>query len=224
MITAFQVLTRSGAPREYPTALFCQLIPQIEQEFVRVCLGSELWDYLKTKLTPVPENVVQWNKSDIYMEGDTVDYYGTLFTSENDNNAIEPGYSTDWTEFQMFTNAACNFLWETYLVSILAMKVYDATLTRSTLRINSGGVTVNTGDAAGFRTGNMAELQRVRGDIQKDIERTTTNMIEWLENNAFANGLPTPTICGANGCKTTGRTSRRWNFRTGGTLINTDWS
>ena len=224
MITPFQVLTNSGASRDYPTALFCKLIPQIEQEFVRTCLGSDLWDYLKTKLTTVPENVVPWNKADVYMEGDTVDYYGTLFTSASDNNATEPSYTTDWVEFQMFTDAQCNYLWDIYLVNVLAMKVFDATLARTTLRVTSGGVTPNAGDGTGFRSGKMDEIQRFRGDIQKDIERTTTNMIEWLENTAATNGMPLPFICTSNGCKTTGKTSRRWNFRTGATVINTDWT
>lgn len=224
MITPFQVLTNSGASRDYPTALFCKLIPQIEQEFVRTCLGSELWDYLKSKLTPIPEDVVTWNRNDVYMDGDAVDYYGTLFLSMNDNNATEPSYTNDWGQFQMFTDAACNTLWELYLVNVLAMKVYDATLARTTLRTTSGGVTVNTGDSSGFRSGKMDEIQRIRGDIQKDIERTTTNMIEWLENTATDNGLPLPFICSGGNCKTTGRNSRRWNFRTGSTVINTDWT
>lgn len=223
MITPFQVLTNSGASRDYPTALFCKLIPQIEQEFVRTCLGSDLWDYLKSKLTPVPTGVVPWNKNDVYMEGDTVDYYGTLFTSENDNNATEPSYTDDWAAFQMFTDAACNELWDVYLVNILAMKVFDATLARTTLRVTSGGVTPNAGDGTGFRSGKMDEIQRFRGDTQKDIERTTTNMIEWLENTSTANGLPLASICAGNNCKTTGKNNRRWNFRTGATVINPDW-
>ncbi len=224
MITPFQVLINSGASRDYPTALFCKLIPQIEQEFVRTCLGSDLWDYLKSKLTPIPDNVVTWNRNDVYMEDDTVDYYGTLFTSVNDNNATEPSYTDDWTEFAMFTDAACNTLWDLYLVNILAMKVFDASLARTTLRVTSGGVTPNTGDGSGFRSGKMDEIQRFRGDIQKDIERTTTNMVEWLENTAFENGLPLPTICAGNNCKTTGKNNRRWNFRTGATVINSDWT
>jgi hypothetical protein len=195
----------------------------MEQEFVRTCLGSDLWDYLKSKLTPVPTGVVTWNKNDVYMDGDTVDYYGTLFTSVNDNNATEPSYTDDWTEFQMFTDAACNELWDVYLVNILAMKVFDATLARTTLRITSGGVTPNAGDGTGFRSGKMDEIQRFRGDIQKDIERTTTNMVEWLENTSIENNLPLALVCAGNNCKTTGKNNRRWNFRTGSTVINPDW-
>ena len=105
------------------------------------------------------------------MEGDTVDYYGTLFTSANDNNATEPSYTADWVEFQMFTDAQCNYLWGIYLVNVLAMKVFDATLARTTLRVTSGGVTPNAGDGTGFRSGKMDEIQRFRGDIQKDIEQ-----------------------------------------------------
>jgi hypothetical protein len=196
----------------------------MEQEFVRTCLGSDLWDYLKSKLTPIPTGVVPWNKNDVYMEDDTVDYYGTLFTSANDNNATEPSYTDDWTEFQMFTDDACNELWNVYLVNILAMKVFDATLARTTLRVTSGGVTPNAGDGTGFRSGKMDEIQRFRGDIQKDIERTTTNMVEWLENTSTENGLPLPFICAGNNCKTTGKNNRRWNFRTGATVINPDWT
>jgi hypothetical protein len=225
MITSFEVLKYSGAGRDYPTALFCGIIPQVEQEFVRQCLGNDLWAYLKTKLTPTPTNVSTWQSCDVYMDGDTVNYFGNLFVSTEDNNTVVPDSDTpEWSAFSRFTDEGCNFIWDNYLVFILALKVFERTLVRSTHKATAGGVIVNTGDNTGFRSGNKAEIERYKSELERDIQTNTTNLVEWLNNNADTYSLPTATLCGQSGCNTKGSVSRKWNFRREKTILNTEWT
>jgi len=213
MISAFKVLQKSGAGRDYPTSLFCSLIPQIEQEFVRECLGSALWEYLLSKQVMTPTDTPIWENCGIYQDGDIVNYFGNLFESLINNNTSDPwDNQVEWKAFEMFNNAGAQDLWDKYLCSILAQKVYQATLTRSTHRVGSGGVVINAGDSVGLRSGNKSEISSVRGDILLDIERTTTNMIDFLKTEGKTLGLPLPPICTAGTCNTKGSSSRRWGF------------
>ncbi len=225
MITAFEVLKYSGAGRDYPTALFCRLIPQIEQEFVRQCLGQSLWNYLTNNLTPTPETVLVWKDCDLYSDGDVVDYFGTLFTSLEDNNNTLPEIGvSEWQVFERFTTVGANTLWDSYLVNILAMKVYQTSLVQATFRSGAGGLVINGGDSTGFRAARKDEIQDVRALLSSNVERTTTNMLEWLTNTATTYNMPIPDICSGGNCKTTGSNSRRWNFRKSSTIINSEWT
>ncbi len=225
LITPFEVRKYSGAGRDYNTNLFCDLIPQIEQEFIRECLGSELWLYLTSKLTIIPTGLTVWKSCDIYQDADVVNYFGCLYTSTSDNNTTVPGEdAADWTAVNKFTDAACNELWSGYLRYILAMKVYEPTITQTTMRTGAGGAVVNTGDQTGFRAANKSELSIIKGDLLKSIQRATTNMIEWLQINSTINGIPTPWICANGMCNTKGSRSRRWGLYQEQTRLNlTAW-
>jgi hypothetical protein len=220
LITAFEVGKYSGAGPGYPTTLFCSLIPQIEQEFVRECLGTTTWNYLVSKLQAIPTGATEWQTCDIYQTGTLVIYFGCLYTSTANNNATVPGEDgADWEPFDKFTDEACNTLWVTYLRYLLAMKVYEPTITRATWRTNAGGAVINAADNSGMRAANKAELSTIRGDIKRDIERVTTNMIEWFRINTD-NGIPTPYICAAGNCQTKGANNRRWGFHKENTRFN----
>jgi hypothetical protein len=222
MITPFEVRKYSGAGKDYNTNLFCDLIPQIEQEFIRECLGSDLWVYLTSKLTIIPTGSTVWQSCDLYQLSDVVNYFGCLYTSTSNNNATIPGDDgADWTSFSKFTDAACNDLWLGYLRNILAMKVYEPTISLTTMRTGAGGAVVNTGDQTGYRAANKSEISTIKGDILKNIQRATTNMIEWLRINSPANGIPTPWICAQGSCNTTGSQSRRWGMYREQTRLNT---
>ena len=225
MITSFEVLKYSGAGRDYPTALFCRLIPQIEQEFVRKCIGQDLWNYLKESLTPTPANVLMWVDCDVYSDGDVVNYFGTLFTSLVDNNNTLPETGVaEWELFERFTTEGANLIWDLYLVNILAMTVYKESLVQTTFRSGAGGLVINSGDSTGFRAAKKDEIQDVRSLLSSNIERATTNLVEWLENNATEYELPMPDICSGSNCNTQGKYSRRWNFRKSKTVTNTEWT
>ena len=212
LTTPYEVLRYSAAGKDYPTMHFCELIPQIEEEFVRVCLGTELYEYLVSNMAVVP-SALEWDKAATYNTGDTIIRNGCLFVSEIDSNTGDDPLlsSGDWSEFERFSDAGSQALWERYLRRILALKVYSASLTYATWRSGSGGVVVNGGDAQGFRSGTKSELSDIKTGLLAEVERTTGNMVKWLTDNATDQGLPYATACLA--CETPGRRSRRWSFK-----------
>ena len=212
LITPFEVLRHSLAGKDYPTAQFCELIPQIEEEFARICLGQELYDYLVSKLAVLP-SALEWDSSSSYSLGDAAIRSGCTFISEeNANQGNDPLlFPAKWSDFEKFTDAGCQELWERYLRRILALKVYSSSLTPTTWRSGAGGVVVNLGDVQGFRAGNKGELFEIKTGAIAEIERTTGNMVVWLEKNYVSKNLPYKTECVV--CDTPGRRSRRWGFK-----------
>lgn len=212
LITPFETLRHSGAGKDYPTSQFCELIPQIEEEFARVCLGQELYDYLVSKLAALP-SAVEWSPSTTYSIDDRAIRNGCLFVSaQNSNQGNDPLLDDgNWNEFEKFTDSGCQELWEKYLRRILALKVYSSSLTPVTWRSGAGGVVVNTGDVQGFRSGNKGEIFEIKTTALAEIERATGNMVYWLQKNYVDKNLPYKTDCTV--CPTPGRRSRRWGFK-----------
>lgn len=177
LITAFEVLKYSPAGSDYPTATFCEIIPQVEQEFSRECLGKELYDYFVGKLTPYPSGVTEYDSGATYAEGDVVIRNGCLFVSAVASNTTDPLTETgDWEAFERFTDAGVNEFWNLYLRRILALKVYMSSLLFTTWRAGSGGVVIAQGDSAGMRAANKGEIADVKRGLLAEIERTTENM------------------------------------------------
>lgn len=207
----FEVLKHTPAGFDYPTDTFCFLIPQIEQELTRECLGDELWDFLQTKLTTYPTVFTEWDGCKIYGVDDVAIRNETTYISLEDYNQEDPLSSEAWEKFERFTHAGSNELWEGYLRLILCMKVYTASLPHATFRTGAGGMVVNQGDPTGFRSANKTEMLSVVTQNEGIVRMTTENMVAWLNKNAVDKGLPVP-ICGT-GCEVPGRRSRRWAFR-----------
>lgn len=213
LTTAYEVLRYSTAGKDYPTGQFCELIPQIEEEFARDCLGQELYDHMVDSLAEYPTGAAEFDTCTAYAEGDTVIRNGCLFVSQIDDNVSDPLNETgDWAAFERFTEAGANLLWTKYLRRILALKVFVASRYDTTWRAGAGGVSVATGDSAGFRAASKTELTTLTASDVSKIETATKNMLEWLRLNAEANGLPTAPACSTNSCQTRGSRVRRWNF------------
>lgn len=212
LITPYEVLVYSSAGKNYPTAEFCDLIPQIEEEFVRVCLGAELYGFLLANMATVPA-APEWDATVTYALGDAVIRNGCVFISlAGGNTGNDPLLdAANWSAFKRFSHTGALELWEKYLRRILALKVYSASLTYTTWRSGAGGIVVNGGDAQGFRSAGKAEISEIRTGILAEVERTTGNMLVWLKQNAKAKGLPYATACFA--CPTPGKLSRRWSFK-----------
>jgi len=213
LITAFEVLKYSPAGSDYPTAAFCDLIPQIEQEFTRECLGKDLYDYFIGKLTPYPAGASEYDSEAVYAAGAVVIRNGCLFVSAVNANTTDPLLETgDWDPFERFTDAGVNEFWGIYLRRILALKVYMSSLIYTTWRAGSGGIVIAQGDGAGMRAANKGEISDVKRALLAEIERTTANMREWLNDNWATKGFPNGNGCGDN-CQTPGKKSRRWMFK-----------
>lgn len=212
LITPFEVLKYSPSGFDYPTGSFCQIIPQVEQEFVRQCIGSELYEYLVSKLTPYPDGTAEYSETLSYNLDDLVIRNGQLFVSTSNSNTTDPLVpGSDWTPWERFTDAGSNELWNGYLRLILALKVYMSSLVFTTFRAGAGGLVINSGDGSGIRSANKNELVTVNEHLVGHIERTTANMLVWLKDNATTKGLPLPECL--TQCATPGRRSRRWGWK-----------
>ena len=212
LITNYEVLSASSASFDYPTHTFSLLIPQYEESITRECLGDDLYNFMVSKLTPYPELVTEWDSSVVYAEGDMVvrDYVTYESTADaNDTDPLTAG--SNWALFVKFSHAGANELWNGYLKSIIAMRVYNASLPLTTYRSGAGGMTVNAGDTSGFRSPNKAEMLTANMHNEGLIQLCTTNMVAWLKKNYAEKGLPAP-LCSI-GCETIGRRPRRWAFR-----------
>lgn len=213
LITPYEVLKYSPAGMDYPIAQFCDLIPDIEQEFARECLGNTLYEYFVGKLTPYPDEAKEWDKKSVYGLEDVVIRNGCLFVSEVACNETDPLKETgDWSPFERFIDDHVNTFWKTYLRRILALKVYMASLIFTTWRGGSGGLTIASGDSAGIRAANKGEMSDVKTGLIAEIERTTQNMRFWIRDKGADAGFPSSFICNQF-CETPGRKQRRWAFR-----------
>lgn len=212
LTTPFEVLKYSPAGFDYPTATFCVLIPQFEQQMARECLGKELFDFMVSKLNPYPSDVVEWDESIEYQIDDVVIRNGCTFISTANANTTDPSASgSDWSEFERFNHSGANKLWSLYLRQIMAYTVFSASLTPATFRAGAGGITVGNSDGSGFRSANKSEILNTKAETESFIRMTTTNMVEWLSLNYVTESLPVP-LC-ATGCNTNSNRSRRWAFR-----------
>lgn len=211
LITPFEVLKYSPAGFDYPTSSFCELIPQIEQEFTRECLGDDLYEYLVAKLAPYP-SVNEYDPNVTYSLDDLVIRNGCVFKSTANTNTTDPiEPNSDWTSFERFTDAGANELWTKYLRFILALKVYQSSLIFTTYRAGAGGLTVNQGDGSGTRSATKNELTQVAGHLDGQTKRAVENMVQWLKDNAETKGLPLSSCLGQ--CETKTRSSRRFAWR-----------
>lgn len=213
LLTPYEAVKYSTAGKDYPTAQFCEIIPQIEEEFARECLGQDLYDHMVADMVEYPETATEWEDCKTYDIDDTVIRNGCLFVSLEDGNRSDPLNETgEWEAFERFTTAGANLLWTKYLRRILALKAFSQSRVDVTWRSGAGGVAIAMGDGAGFRAANAAELLRLKADDIAKIETVTKNMLVWLNNNATAQGLPLADSCAGNKCQTRGKRVRRWAF------------
>lgn len=212
LITNYEVLSGSSASFDYPTHTFCMLIPQYEQALTRECLGEDLYNFMVSKLNTYPETVTEWDNAVLYSVGDMVVRNYVTYESTSNNNDTDPLIlGSDWELFVKFSHAGANELWNSYLKSIIAMRVYNASLPLTTYRSGAGGMVINVGDNSGFRSANKAEMLTMNTHHEGLIQMYTTNMVQWLKDNYVSKGLPAPSC--VIGCETIGRRPRRWAFR-----------
>lgn len=223
LITPFEVKRFSPAGKDYPEANICLLLPQVEEEVMYACLGAEMYDWLKSKLTPYPEGAVAYDHSVEYGLDDVVIRFGCLFKSKVECNRTDPAeLDNDWEAVKKFTDTCANELWERYLRTLLALRIYDAVITYDTIRSSSGGliVHVNEGLGAGHRSASKAEVGDVSNRLKQDAERTMRNMWRYLQalrDNKQCTQMPihASAACWASaaGCENPPRANRRIAFK-----------
>lgn len=193
LITEFEVLQYSFAGPNYPTRQFCELIPQIEEELARECLGQALYDYLVTKLRAYPENPETWSAHcTTYTKNSVVVAGGKTYLSTTNYNTTDPLEANNkWVLFTRFTTDYSNLLWTKYLRRLLALKVFLASLTPQTFEPGANGLVVKAGGYNSTeRTGNQGEVNNLKDATMTEIDRVMANMLVWLKANRVTAGFP----------------------------------
>jgi hypothetical protein len=225
LITAAEVISHSQAGAAFPTDIVCRQIPLIEPDFGYECLGEDLYEWLLDNVEAVPETAREWVEDTEYAEGDFVVRNGCLFESLLGCNRNDPLDDPDetWAAFRKFGDNDCaNEFWE-HLRTVLALKVYAASLNYATRQTGANGMTVLAGvsefNGQGFRSAGKNELADYKTDLIADTERAVRRMMRWAKKKVDAGladcgGMPLDEMLNCNGlCKPQTNSIRRWGFR-----------
>lgn len=185
LITAYEVKRYSPAGRAYPEANICLLARQVEEDFMSKCLGQEMYEWLKSKLTPYPSNALEYDPSISYELDDVVIRHGCLFKSLVSCNRTDPAeLDNDWEMLRKFTDSCANSLWERYLREALAFRIYEAVIVYDTIHSTAGGLVVSVSDAmsATTRAATKPEITEVVARLRQHQEVIIDNMRRWLRS------------------------------------------
>ena len=182
LTTAQEVINNSPAGRNFPKDKFN--IDSVEKTLVNQCLGKALWEALLVDQTDLSE-AIKWGCNDCtsYIEGDIVEKDGVYWTSTIDNNDSVPcdGNSL-WILTPKFESDCYNELW-TYLVKVIANRVYAKALPFSIVNSGTGGLTISGPDRNQERSLTPAEVVILQKPILSDANEELENMKIWMKDS-----------------------------------------
>jgi hypothetical protein len=197
----------------YPTANICNVILQIEEDYIYTCFGSKFYDYMAANLTVIT-SVTDWESGTSYALNAIVERNGCLYKSTAAANTNDPLTGTNWTAVQKFTVACLNTLWNTYLCQILALKTYYHCIVFDTWTAGAKGLTVIEADNNGQRDAKVSEISLIQQNVLRQIDLISANMFRWIRKVkddgtcVFAN----IDLCGVD-CESPKVGSRRWGLK-----------
>lgn len=222
LITAWEVKRYSPAGANYPEVNICLAIPQLEEDLGYKCLGETLYEWLLSKLTPMPDvSPEEYNPNTDYELNAYVIRNGCLFYSPISCNRTDPiDPETDWLPVEKFTDSCANTLWEKYLRRILALRIYESVLNYDTFQSGAGGVVVALGDGynQGHRAANKSEIADRAKRLDADANTAVQNMWRWMDRqiqDKTCTGMPLESakVCWSVECKQPRKNIRRFAFR-----------
>lgn len=180
LLSPFEVIKYSAAGSSYPLDNIRILIPIYELEFMLSCLGEDFYNaMLKDKNSF--EVAKQWVKGTTYNSGDLVIYNGSILECCNSLNSTEPSITNDkWREPDKFKKKSFNALWEYYLRSILAFKVYKEAIPQDTIKSSAKGLVVTAQDQSGAMTAQNKDIEYVLRHIQNQIDIQVNGMKNFI--------------------------------------------
>lgn len=179
LLTPFEVIKNSPAGNQYPLDDIRQLIPVIERDFMKNCLGLDYYDLL-LKNCKTYETATIW-KAGTYTSGQVVIYNGSLLESCVISNTTEPSIGNDkWKEVDKFTKKEYNKLWEVHLKSVLCYKIYKESIPYATIKSNAKGLTINAQDQSGNMTATSKDIDFVCRTIQNQIDIMMSSMKDFI--------------------------------------------
>lgn len=171
IITAYEVKKYSPAGASYPSDNINLFKDSIERDFFLNCIGEDYYNLMLRDARRF-ETATIWNKATTYNSGDYVIYQGQILTSNQSLNVnSEPVYgNTKWSEAVKFRKPAFNAIWDNYLASIIAFKIYKECIPFDTIKSDAKGLTVSAQDQSGAVTANKYDLDFIQKRTQNQID------------------------------------------------------
>lgn len=225
LITAYEVIRYSPAGRDYPETHVCDRIALVEETLWNKCFGWDFYDYMITKISPLPTGQVEWEVGQSYAINQWVIRDSCSYKSLAGANTTDPlTDTTNWERHRKFTDDCLNELWEGYLRQYLAFKIYAGSLIYTTHNSTAGGLVIRSnedGRGGGTRVASKGEIIYSQEKILSDIQDIYDNMISWLKKNKTDCLFPTIKVldesCGTDCIQR--KSKRRWAFKTAGSKV-----
>lgn len=194
IITQYEVIRYSPAPRDFPPGRITERIPLVEQTIGREKLGYDLFLAMVADLNAVPTGE-QWVDCGDYALDDVVLKNGVYYISTAANNNTDPELEgSDWDQYNKFQSACYNTMWTDYLRGIFAYSVYSAALPFATLTADGAGLVVQEKDDKGRRAAKKSEITAMQSFLKQEMDAMWRNLNAWLFNTdagkACAETLP----------------------------------
>jgi len=212
ILSANDVVKHAPVLANYPTANICNLILQVEQNYIITCFGPDFYEYMTANVTDVTSQV-DWQSGTSYALNAIVVRNGCLFKSTVGTNTNDPLTGTNWITVSKFTVACLNTLWDSYLCQILALKTYYHSVGFDTYTSGAKGITVVETDNNGQRDAKPSEIAFIQQNVLRQIDLVSSNMFRWIRKVKDA-GTCTFTqmeLCGVD-CETPKSSGRRWGL------------
>jgi len=171
IITAYEVKKYSPAGAGYPLDNINLFKDSIERDFFMNCIGDDYYN-LMLKDARRFETATAWNKTTSYNSGDYVIYQGSILEScQSLNVNSEPVFDNNkWKQAVKFRHKAYNAIWDNYLASIIAFKIYKECIPFDTIKSDAKGLVVFGQDATGATGANKYDLDFLQKRIQNQID------------------------------------------------------
>lgn len=171
IITPYEVKKYSPAGASYPMDNINLFKDSIERDFFMNCIGEDYYT-LMLKDARRFETATMWNKTTSYNSGDYVIHQGAILEScQSLNVNSEPSFTNDkWKVASKFRKPSYNAIWDQYLASIIAFKIYKECIPFDTIKSDAKGLVVFGQDATGATGANKYDLDFLQKRAQNQID------------------------------------------------------
>jgi len=219
IMSAFEVKMYSPAGRDYPERTIALFLQDIEQEVVVGCFGEAFYDYLKSKMTPIPADLLEYEEGRDYVLNEMVMYRGLVFKSTVNCNRTHPkDIDSDWDVVSKFTDDCANELWYKGLAKMIALRAYRNALFYDTYHSTAGGIVVNVAEGfnQSYRAAVKPELEAICRQLDNDynlVKKSVMRIIEKLKKDKDCKELTSHLSCLPDFDDCRAKSTRRIAFR-----------
>ncbi len=180
-----QVIKQAGAKSTYETVWISPIIDSEEYSFFEESLSARSYNcMLKHKTSYTEVNVWDRKCSVDYSIGDYIIYDGEIYQKiTTDTTSNPPKVNDAWEIAKRFNNEFLNNLWNMHLKSVLALKIYIASLPQATYQVGAVGATALQDTNDGLRGASKYELNMLIDSLGQRLYNKVQYMINYLRVN-----------------------------------------